>query len=157
MALFGFNKGKAKGKSAERVAETIAVESSKSKKPLAFKGSVAVAAKADKKVAPAPIKVPTVISSHVDISASSAIIRPHITEKSGLLSQGGVYTFQITAGANKDNVAKAIKTLYKVTPVKVAITNNPAKRVFVRGKRGRVPGVRKAVVTVKKGDKIDFV
>jgi len=91
------------------------------------------------------------------MTSSSSIIRPHITEKSGLLSQNGIYTFVINAKANKDSVAKAVKSLFKVTPVRIAITNNPAKKVFVRGKRGTVSGIRKAVVTLKKGDKIDFV
>ena len=50
-----------------------------------------------------------------------------------------------------------MKHLYKVTPVKIAITNLPAKEVWARGKWGMVSGIRKAVVTVKKGDKIDFV
>jgi len=88
---------------------------------------------------------------------SDAILRPHVTEKSGLLSQSGVYTFQISSGATKSTVAKAVKTLYKVTPVKIAIVNLPSKDVFVKGRHGTVPGVRKALVTVKKGDKIDFV
>ncbi len=97
------------------------------------------------------------VSNTVNNSATSAIIRPHITEKSGLLSQNGVYTFVITAKANKNSIGKAIKTLYKVTPVKIALLNNPSRKVFVRGKIGSVPGLRKAVVTVKKGEKIDFV
>jgi large subunit ribosomal protein L23 len=80
-----------------------------------------------------------------------------VTEKSGLLSQGGVYTFEVTASANKSTIAGAVKALYKVTPVKIAIVNSPAKKVFVRGRRGVVSGVRKALVTLKKGDKIDFV
>ena len=88
---------------------------------------------------------------------AGAILRPRITEKSGLLSQGGVYTFEVAKNANKNSVAQAIKTLYKVIPVRVAILNNPAKNVFVRGRRGVVPGVRKALVTLKKGEKIDFV
>ena len=88
---------------------------------------------------------------------AEAIIRPMVTEKSGILSQGGVYTFVISRKANKNTVANAIKALYKVTPVKVAIINNPDKRVFVRGKRGVVSGIRKAMITVKKGDKIDFI
>ena len=97
------------------------------------------------------------VSNTINTSNTAAIIRPHITEKSGLLSQNGVYTFVITTKATKDSVGKAIKTLYKVTPVKIALMNNPAKKVFVRGKKGSVPGIRKAVVTVKKGEKIDFV
>lgn len=96
-------------------------------------------------------------SSTSVFNSSAVILRPRITEKSGVLSQGGVYTFEVTAGANKNSVASAIKQLYKVTPVKVAILNNPAKNVFVRGRHGVVAGVRKALVTLKKGEKIDFV
>ncbi|MDE1975300.1 MAG: 50S ribosomal protein L23 [Patescibacteria group bacterium] len=89
--------------------------------------------------------------------ASDAVVRPRITEKSGILSQGGVYTFEVANGANKPAIAKTVAALYKVTPVKIAIINGPSRRVFVRGKRGVVPGIRKAVVTVKKGEKIDFI
>mgnify|MGYP000935111491 CR=1 FL=1 len=86
------------------------------------------------------------------------IKKPRITEKSGIQAEmSGVYTFEVTAKANKKNVAKAVKELYKVTPVKVNITNLPAKIVFTRGKAGRKSGLKKAVVYLKKGDKIDFV
>ena len=88
---------------------------------------------------------------------ASIIIRPHITEKSGIMSQNGVYTFVVAKDANKPMVAQAVKALYKVTPIKVAVTNLPSKNVFVRGKKGVSSGLRKAVVTLKKGDKIDFI
>jgi large subunit ribosomal protein L23 len=90
-------------------------------------------------------------------STTDVIIRPRITEKSGILSQSGVYTFEVAKGANKQSIAKAVKALYKVTPVKIAVLNFPARLVFRRGKKGSVSGFRKAIVTVKKGDKIDFV
>lgn len=96
-------------------------------------------------------------ASSGNFSSAAVILRPRITEKSGVLSQTGVYTFEVTKGANKNSVASAVKALYKVIPVKVAMLNNPARNVFVRGRRGVVPGVRKALVTLKKGDKIDFV
>jgi large subunit ribosomal protein L23 len=86
------------------------------------------------------------------------IKKPRITEKSGIQAEvAGIYTFEVTEKANKKNVAKAVKELYKVTPVKVNITNLPAKIVFTRGKTGRKSGVKKAVVYLKKGDKIEFV
>ena len=86
------------------------------------------------------------------------IKKPRITEKSGIQAEAlGVYTFEVTDKANKKNIAKAIKELYKVTPVKVNITNLPAKKVFSRGKVGRKSGVKKAIVYLKKGDKIEFV
>ena len=90
-------------------------------------------------------------------SGASVILRPRITEKSGILSQGGVYTFEVAKGANKPTIAQAVKALYKVTPVKVTVINLPSRNVVVRGKRGVQSGMRKAVVTLKKGDKIDFV
>lgn len=89
--------------------------------------------------------------------SASFILKPYITEKSGLMSREGVYTFEVSKDSNKSLISSAIKTLYKVTPTKVAIVNLPSKNVFVRGKRGVVSGLKKAVVTLKKGDKIDFV
>lgn len=85
------------------------------------------------------------------------IIRPRVTEKSGLLAQSNVYTFEVAKSASKGTIAKAVDTLYKVKPVKIAIINVPARKVFVKGRRGTVSGMKKAMVTLKKGDKIDFV
>jgi large subunit ribosomal protein L23 len=86
------------------------------------------------------------------------IKKPRITEKSGLQAEmAGVYTFEVMPEANKKSIAKAVKEIYKVTPVKVNITNLPMKKVFSRGKSGQKSGVKKAVVYLKKGDKIEFV
>lgn len=92
------------------------------------------------------------------------IKKPRITEKSGLQAEGAngaegasVYTFEVTAKANKKSIAKAVKEIYQVTPVKVNIINLPAKKVFSRGKAGTKSGVKKAIVFLKKGDKIEFV
>ncbi len=112
------------------------------------------AEKADKK---AVAVVAPSTSTSVSTSSASIIIRPRITEKSGIMSQGGVYTFEVARGANKPSIAAAVKALYKVTPIKVTVINMSARKVFVRGKRGVQSGMRKAVVTLKKGDKIDFV
>ncbi len=115
-----------------------------------------VKAKASTKTATKAVAAPAVATPSISGSAST-IVRPRVTEKSGLLSQSGVYTFEVTTRANKDTIAAAVKELYKVTPVKVAIVNTPSKNVFVRGRRGVVSGIRKALVTLKKGEKIDFV
>ena len=86
------------------------------------------------------------------------IKKPRITEKSGLQAENSaVYTFEVTEKANKKNIAKAINEIYKVMPVKVNIINLPAKKVFTRGKKGMKSGLKKAVVYLKKGDKIEFV
>lgn len=121
----------------------------------------AVEAKEAKPVKKAAAKKETAVAvtapAAADTHTASVILRPRVTEKSGILSQMNVYTFEVAKSSNKDSIAKAVKALYKVSPLKVAITNLPAKNVFVRGKKGVVSGVKKALVTLKKGDKIDFV
>ena len=89
---------------------------------------------------------------------SEIIIRPRITEKSGLMSESlNIYTFEVLKNSTKNSISKAIKTLYKVTPTKVRIVNLPAKDIVVRGKKGTQSAVKKALVYLKKGDKIKFV
>ncbi len=149
MALFGSKKKDIKTDASPAKAVK-AVKAEKVNKPAKV---TKVAKPATKAVAVSTPATPSVSSANF----ASTILRPRITEKSGLLSQSGVYTFEVTKNANKNSVAQAVKALYKVTPVKIAMLNNPAKNVFIRSRRGVVPGVRKALVTLKKGDKIDFV
>ncbi len=90
-------------------------------------------------------------------SSKEIIIRPRITEKASQISEKNTYTFDISAFANKRNVKEEISRIYKVTPIAVNITKVPPKAVFVRGKAGVKKGGRKAYVTLKKGDRIEFV
>ena len=80
-----------------------------------------------------------------------------ITEKSALASDKGRYTFNVTDNANKNEIKKAIKMMYKVDAIKVTITKIQPKTVVRRGKVGVKSGGKKAVVYLKKGDKIEFV
>jgi len=86
------------------------------------------------------------------------IIKPHITEKANaLVEKANIYTFEVFGRANKKIIASAVKSTYKVIPVKVSVAKNPSKRVFAKGKVGSKPGITKAYVYLKKGDKIEFV
>jgi large subunit ribosomal protein L23 len=88
---------------------------------------------------------------------SDVIIRPRITEKSGLaIESSNIYTFEVKKHATKQSIAKAIKNMYKVTPIKVRTVHLPAKAVFVRGKHGVQSSIKKALVYLKKGDKIEI-
>lgn len=93
----------------------------------------------------------------VQQSYRMVILRPRITEKASFLSSKDVYVFEIAEDASKDAVAKAVKEMYKVVPVKVSIVRNPSKKVFARGKLGRSGGVKKAYVYLKAGDKIEII
>lgn len=86
------------------------------------------------------------------------IKKPRITEKAGIQAeQLNVFTFEVTDLANKKNIIKAVKDIYKVTPIKVNIVKLPTKLIFSRGKMGKKSGVKKALVYLKAGDKIEFV
>jgi large subunit ribosomal protein L23 len=85
------------------------------------------------------------------------IKNPRITEKASFASEQNVYTFDISAGANKTEIKKAIFTLYKVYPVKVNVLSVPRKMIMSKGKEGMRGGGRKAFVYLKKGDKIEFI
>lgn len=89
-------------------------------------------------------------------SFAHLIMRPRITEKAGIAGEASVYTFEVEKTATKGKVKHAVKELYKVEPVKVNIVNLPAKKVFIRGKFGSQAAVKKALVYLKKGDKIEI-
>jgi len=86
---------------------------------------------------------------------------PRITEKGAILAESNnVYTFDVSPRATKFDVKDAVVSLYKVEPLKIAITRVPSKKVQVRGQRGRMgtkSGGKKAFIYLKKGDKIEFV
>lgn len=152
MAIFGFKKRK--DEKLEQNAQ--ATKSNVDRKTSSKSSTAKVGTKKAEKVVASKVVVPK-LQSAIDSTSASVILRPRITEKSGVMSQSGVYTFEISKNSNKNMVKKAVFTLYKVHPVKIAIVNTPTKAVFVRGRRGSVAGIKKAIVTVKKGEKIDFV
>ena len=85
------------------------------------------------------------------------IKNPRITEKASFKAEENVYTFDITASANKTEIKKAIFALYKVKPIKVNVLSVPKKNIMSKGKKGTRGGGRKAFVYLKKGDKIEFI
>jgi large subunit ribosomal protein L23 len=105
------------------------------------------------------VKVNTSKALNTDYNLSSVILSPRMTEKSVNLGDQNVYTFNVRRDATKFLVRDAIKSLYKVTPVKINIVNKrPAKRlVGSRGKEKHVAGTKKAYVYLKKGDTINLV
>jgi|SRR6185436_14374323 len=96
--------------------------------------------------------------SSLEVTALTGILlRPRITEKATMNSEANVYTFEVSPRATKPEIAKAIKSLYKVTPVKITVMAIPKKSVFLRGNAGVKGGGKKAFVFLKKGDKIEFI
>lgn len=88
---------------------------------------------------------------------STIIQRPRITEKGAASAESNVYAFEVSTASTKKTIALAVKELYNVTPVKVAVVRIPSKRKFIRGKWGMTGGGKKAYVYLKKGETIEFV
>lgn len=84
------------------------------------------------------------------------IKKARITEKASFAVEKGVYTFDIPTSANKSEIKKEIFTKYKVKPVKVNIVTVKDKKKIVRGRSTIKRGGKKALVYLKKGDKIDI-
>lgn len=90
---------------------------------------------------------------------SAIIRRPRITEKAALLSEKNVYVFEVQRGATKNEVMSAVKSIYKVTPVRVNIVNKQPRHFMSRSKGRNMMehGLRKAYVYLKEGDRIEMV
>jgi len=83
------------------------------------------------------------------------IIKPLITEKSMSYANSNKYTFEVHPDANKIEILLSVKELYKVEPLYVQILNVKGKNKSFRGRAGgRTKDRKKAIVTVKKGQKI---
>ena len=84
------------------------------------------------------------------------ILSPFVTEKSTNLSEQNKIVFKINKRANKISIKKNIEKIFKVQVTKVNIINKQNRTKTTRGKKIRVQGYKKAIVTLKKGQNIDL-
>lgn len=82
---------------------------------------------------------------------------PHITEKAGDLSEENQYIFRVFNQANKTEIKKVIESLYGVEVIAVRIINTPSKKRRLGKIEGTRPGYKKALVRIKKGQKIEVM
>ncbi len=85
------------------------------------------------------------------------LIKPTITEKSTLLQESGKYTFQVAMNSNKVEVKQAVEKGFNVTVLDVNMTKLRGKQKRYGPRSSKQPDVKKAVVTLKSGDRIDIV
>ena len=84
------------------------------------------------------------------------IISPHITEKSTNLSEQNKIIFKVPNRANKKNLKNNIEKIFKVNVTKINIINKKTRTKVTRGKKVKVKGFKKAIITLKKGQNIDL-
>lgn len=91
------------------------------------------------------------------MNISEVLLRPTITEKSTLLQEEGQYTFEVAPKANKTLVKQAVEQHFGVKVVAVNITINRGKRKRYGPRFKKQPDLKKAVVTLQAGDRIDLI
>lgn len=91
----------------------------------------------------------------------SILIKPIITEKATNMSEMlNKYTFVVDKNANKIEIKKAVQEVYNVSVTKVSTLISPTTRTKKRTMKGivnsRQGSYKKAIVSLVKGDSIDF-
>ena len=84
------------------------------------------------------------------------ILSPMVTEKSTTLSEQNKIVFKVPREANKINLKKNIEKIFRVNVKKINIINKQPRKKIVKGKKVKVKGFKKAIITLKKGQNIDL-
>ena len=84
------------------------------------------------------------------------IISPFVTEKSTNLSEQNKIVFKVPNNANKINLKNNIEKIFKVNVTKINIINKQTRNKLTRGKKVKISGYKKAIITLKKGQSIDL-
>ena len=84
------------------------------------------------------------------------ILSPLVTEKTTNLLEQNKVVFKVPASANKKNLKTNIEKIFKVNVTKINIINKQNRTKLTRGKKVKVAGFKKAIITLKKGQSIDL-
>ena len=84
------------------------------------------------------------------------IISPVVTEKSTNQSEQNKIVFKVNKKFNKKQIKKNIEKIFKVDVIKINVVNKKNRTKSTRGKKVKVSGFKKAIVTLKKGQNIDL-
>ena len=126
-------------------------EVEKSKQPEKKTEKASVAKKEEKKETPK-----TVRSTSKGNFSYNIVKEPHVSEKATIAAEKNQYTFKVYANANKPEIAKSIEGMYGVDVVSVNVIKIPKKKRRLGRVEGWRKGYRKAVVTIKEGQKIEI-
>ena len=84
------------------------------------------------------------------------ILFPVVTEKSTNLSEQNKIVFKVSKKADKKSLKNNIEKIFKVNVIKINIINKKSREKNTRGKKVKISGYKKAIVTLKKGQNIDL-
>ena len=84
------------------------------------------------------------------------ILSQIVTEKSTSLSEQNKVVFKVPNSSNKLILKKNIEKIFKVNVTKINIIKKQSKNKFTRGRKVKIKGYKKAIITLKKGQSIDL-
>lgn len=84
------------------------------------------------------------------------LLRPIITEKGTMLQGQGKYVFEVANSATKHQISQAVEKAFQVEVEGVNIVRIPAKWRGPGRRRGLTSQSKKAIVSIKQGQKIEF-
>ncbi len=84
------------------------------------------------------------------------ILSPIVTEKSTSLSEQNKIVFKVPNKADKNSLKNNIEKIFKVNVTKINIINKQNRIKLTRGRKIKVKGYKKAIITLKKGQSIDL-
>lgn len=90
-------------------------------------------------------------------SDQSSLRFPHVSEKATDLLQNNQYVFNVASSANTPMIKKAVEGIYGVNVLDVKIINVPRKARRMGRHKGWKSGYKKAIVKLKKGQKIEVL
>jgi large subunit ribosomal protein L23 len=88
-------------------------------------------------------------------STYDIILAPVITEKATLLSEKNQVVFKVRPDATKPQIKAAVEALFNVKVTAVNTMNVKGKVKRFRGRPGKRPDIKKAIVTLAEGARID--
>ena len=94
------------------------------------------------------------MNSHKD--PHSILLRPIVSEKGYSEGQAGKYRFEVAKDATKIDIKKAVEKIFKVHVTKVNVINMDGKARRLRQHAGFTADWKKAIVTLKDGEHIDY-
>ena len=84
------------------------------------------------------------------------ILSPLVTEKTTNLSEQNKVIFKVPNNSNKKSLKINIEKIFKVNVTKINIINKQNRTKLTRGRKVKVSGYKKAIITLKKGQSIDL-
>ncbi len=90
------------------------------------------------------------------MNTKDVLVKPIVTEKTTILTELNKYVFKVDKNATKSSIKQAINAIYNLEPRQINVMVVRGKKKRVRYKAGYRPSWKKAIVTLKKGDKINL-